>query len=101
MIFDIKLIVNKRGAPEAPPHPLPYQLYIKKVIKIHGKTCKGYVKICKKYTKKKFMHRKFMYFFRSLYKCSILLLCYLVEGLEHNMGWKTEAERGAKPQEQN
>ena len=48
------------------PPLINYQFYIKKVIKIHGKTCKGYVKICKKYTKKKFMHRKFMYFFRSL-----------------------------------
>ena len=34
------------------PPLINYQFYIKKVIKIHGKTCKRYVKICKKYTKK-------------------------------------------------
>ena len=32
--FDVKSIANKRGAPEAPPHPLPYQFYIEKNIKI-------------------------------------------------------------------
>ena len=41
---DIKLIVNKRGAPEMP-HPSPYQFHIKKVNKKCMTTCKEYDRI--------------------------------------------------------
>ena len=41
------MIVNKRGGAGGAPHPLPYQFYIKQIIKIYGKTNEKYIKILK------------------------------------------------------